>query len=70
MPWLFIALVKIMEPIEGAKAAQIGLLDTDSSQRNSQILGKGFKVTLFQGIGDAVEKRQKTKKTLLTRFCG
>lgn len=31
MPWLlFTALVKIMEPIEGAKAAQMGLLDTET----------------------------------------
>lgn len=44
MPWLFIALVKIMEPIEGAKAAQMGLLDTEPHHKEiPKYLEKGLK---------------------------
>lgn len=59
-PWLLIAaLVKITKPIEGAKAAQMGLVDTDSLQRNSQILGEGLKVTLVYGIWGCRRKEAK-----------
>lgn len=61
--------MKITEPIEGAKAAQMGLLDTHSLQRNAQIFGEGLKVTLFYGIWRIQQKRGKRSiKNIATKI--
>lgn len=62
MPWLlFDALVKIIEPIEGAKAAQMGLMDTHCKEM-PKYLEKGLKLPYSMAFGDAAEKRLKSNK--------
>lgn len=65
MPWLlFIALVKIIEPIEGAKVVQMGFLDTECYCKEIPKYLKG----IFQGIcGCSGKEAKKINKNIANK---